>query len=612
MLVDRNRKAMGWRARAATLALLAAPALALSALAWADDAAEQAPKRPTQQQMSEAREIYGAFREMYDALQKEGQDRDKASGAQIPDRPAKTHTSPTIDSAQIDAMLEKGLADSKVTPARLTTDEEFVRRVYLDVTGKLPSPDQFASFVHSKDKHKREKLIDQLLETPACASNLARYWVDVVRFHAANTNVGQVRYPVLEQWLTERFAKNAPWDEIASELITATGRNDENGATVFALAQMAQPVEMAGEVSRVFMGVQIQCAQCHDHPNDPWKREQFHQFAAFFAGTRARRATAPQMNANGQVVRLPAFEVVAQGRARYTMPDKADPQKQIPVAPKFFLASNKEPLPDSLTAVERRKLVASYVTGQDNPWFAKAFVNRVWYSLMGEGFYNPVDDMGPTRTPNAPEVLDELASQWQQGGYDVRWLLRTVLGTKAYQRESRATNTASGRTPFASNCPSRLRADQIMDSLVQALDLKMMGPGGGPGGPLGKAAAKKAAGFGPQGQANNPRFLFGVDPSTPNDDVLGTIPQALFLMNDPRVNRAMSANNGTVLGEILSATPDNRVALEALYLRVLARRPSSKEVSTCGRYLETIGDRREGFEDILWSLVNSTEFLSRR
>ena len=159
------------------------------------------------------------------------------------------------------------------------------------------------------------------------------------------------------------------------------------------------------------------------------------------------------------------------------MPDKDNPAKQIPIAPRFFLASSKskpEPaLPEALAVPERRALAASYVTGQDNPWFARAFVNRIWYALMGEAFYEPIDDLGPERTPKAPEVLEPLAEQWQKGGYDVRWLFRTILNTEAYQRRVRSTANAAGKTPFASNCPSRLRADQIFDALVQALALPL-------------------------------------------------------------------------------------------------------------------------------------------
>jgi len=613
-------------ARFAGQALACALGLGLGAAAVAAGTAGQSgPKEPVASKAAaapegdggaRARDTYKALGEIHAAVRKEASG-GSGTPARPPERPKKTVVTPTMTPADLDALVDSFLEKAKVPPASPTTDVEFVRRIYLDVTGKLPTPDQTRAFVATREKDKRVKLIDQLLAGKDYATNWGRYWRDVIKYHATNEQVARYGYNALETWLTEQLATNQPWDKVAHDLITATGRTDENGATLFAFSHETQPVEVAGEVSRIFLGVQIQCAQCHDHPNDSWKREQFHEFAAFFAGSKARRAN-PKENP-------PVFEVVSQPRARYTMPDLKNPQTLIPVAPRFFLASQASPLPAGLSPAERHELAASFVTGQDNPWFAKAYVNRIWYALTGDAFFTPVDDMGPERTAKAPEVLDALASQWQQGGYDVRWLFRTILNSKTYQREVRSTFSASGRTPFAANCPSRLRADQVFDALMQVLNLPQNGQGGGGG--MGKGAAKKnglaadlkgaaPAKKGMRGAAGNPRngfnALFGIDPSMPSDDVLGTIPQSLMLMNGPQLNRAMEARPGTVLGDILTATPDNRAALGALYLRVFAREPTAKEVQTCGRYLATVGDRQEGFEDILWSLINSTEFITRR
>jgi hypothetical protein len=595
----------------------------------------------------EARELNQALRQLQAAVRDERQrgidakefERIKAR------RPARSVEPPTLTSAELDRLIAQYLAktDPKIEPAPATSDVEFVRRIYFDLVGRPPTVDEVRSFGHDRSAEKRARLIDRLLESPEYARNWARYWRDVVRFHSTSENPARVRFDALEGWLADRILANAPWDEVAAALITASGRNDENGAVAFALAYEAQPVELAGEVSRIFLGVQIQCAQCHDHKPDSWKRRQFHEFAAFFAGTRPRQVVP---GGQGQP---PVIAVESQGRAHYTMPDKDNPTKQIPVAPRFFLAksSSSEPepaLPDGLGAPERRALAASYVTGQDNPWFAKAFINRVWYALMGEAFYDPVDDLGPERTARAPEVLEPLATQWQRGGYDVRGLFRTILNTQAYQRRVRSTANPAGKTPFASNCPSRLRSDQIFEALVQALELPLDANGnalipaanknnrGGPGPAKkaqaqAKAANKKAAeSLGLASQAvkkagavmrlGGPRLLFdrlfGVDPSVANDDVLGTIPQALFLMNSPLVNNRTQARPGTLLGEILSSTIDDRAALGELYLRVLSRQPTAKEVDICRQYMAHLGNRVEAFEDIYWSLINTTEFLTRR
>jgi hypothetical protein len=647
MLIRRDRRR--WT-RSILTALVAAPLVGLAA--WADQpeakgvkkaqatgVADDAKKSDLVGNPEKGRMAREAILELEAALKGNGSGKEKvkvpekakAPAVALPDRPKKTITPPTLDSAAIDALLDKSLVSTKTPVSPMTSDEEFVRRVYLDVTGKLPTIDEMRSFVQAKDKAKRAKLIEHLLKSGAYSENWARYWRDVVSYRAPNTNANQINYPAFEAWLAGELAKNRPWDEIVTAIITAEGPTNENGASAFGLAETSQPVEMAGEVSRVFMGVQIQCAQCHDHPNDPWKREQFHEFAAFFAGLKQRRFEKAGAG-------MPAvFELFSAANVpRYTMPDLKDPTKQIPIAPKFFIGDGgKAASLAGLKDEQRRQLAASYVTGQDNPWFAKAFVNRVWGTLMGEGFYSPIDDLGPTKEAHNPEVLEALASEWQKGGYDIQWLFRTILNTRAYQRESRSTNSAAGRTPFASNCPTRLRADQIFDALAQALDL-----------PLDTLRPRALNAANPQKQAqmvraaiakkgaeppkatqeanaanvalrkNAPRNqfnkTFGVDPSTPNDDVLGTIPQALYLMNSPALNQGLKAAPNTMLGQLLSSTPDNRAVLEVLYLRVLARRPNAKEVAVCGRYVENVGNRVEAFEDILWSLINSTEFVSRR
>ncbi len=522
-------------------------------------------------------------------------------------------SAPTVRPGEVDALIEKGLAASGTAASPATTDEEFIRRVYIDVLGTLPTPGSIRQFVGSRERDKRALLIDALLDHPDYATNWARYWRDVISYRSPDEDARRINYDGFTKWLAGQFAANKPWDQIATAIITATGRDDENAATAFSVAEEGQAVELAGEVSRVFMGVQIQCAQCHDHPSDPWKRQQFHEFAAFFSGVKRRPLPNP-----GPGLRR-GFEIVAKGQAHYTMPDLKDPAKKVAVSPKFFLGDGPK-ISEQVPADERLKLAAGYVASPENPWFARAFINRTWYALMGEGFYTPVDDLGPTRTANSPEILDLLTDQWRKSGFDVRWLFRTILNTRAYQRQSRSTNTAAGRTPFAANCPSRLRGDQIFDALAHALNLDRDPKPAARPDPAAKAkAAEKAEKAAPTMMANpvdrrrdEVNHAFGVDPSTPNDDVLGTIPQALYLMNGPLISREVQARPNTMLGELLMATNDNRSALDALYLKVLARRPTLREVNTCAHFLGTVGDRREAFEDILWALLNSTEFVSRR
>lgn len=523
-------------------------------------------------------------------------------------RPARTVSIPTLTSAELDRLIAESTVAGSEALVSKTSDEEFLRRVRLDLTGKLPTPEEVLEFAADADPRKRVRLIDALLASDDFARNWARYWRDVISYHATTENPRLVNFKEFEDWMAEQWKANRPWDEIVRGMLTATGSTDENGATALLIAhtnnQRFQPAEMAGEAARIFLGIQLACAQCHDHKTDPWKREQFHELAAFFAGTQVRR--------NGPPPVIDRTVSNQSGVPRYGMPDLENPQRSIPVQPRFFLARDEKPLP-RLSAEARKALAASYITGQDNPWFAKAFINRVWYALLGEAFYLPVDDMGPNREAVAPAVLDRLAAEWAAGGYDIHWLFRTILNTDLYQRRGSAPVLEADRS-IAEICPSRLRADAILDSLVLALGLPLDGLSGRVGrNPRTQQGAQVPA-------AVRGRFdarvifnaIFGVDPSLTNDEVLGTIPQALFFMNSPQIHRGVTATPGTVLGKVLAEHGDDDAALEALYLRVLARRPNDSERAQCRTYITQVGNRREAFEDILWALVNSTEFVTRR
>jgi hypothetical protein len=305
-MAKHRRPGLGWSRVLATLCMM----LSVVAASVADEAAKskKTAKRPDTK--------------LPEVVRTEEHD-DVDGHTSKPAAPPKPKSAPTLKPANLDALILKGLAANNTPVSELTNDEEFIRRLYLDVLGRLPNPGSIREFVASKVRNKRPMLIDALLTNPEFAENWAKYWRDVVAYRSPNENDRQVNYPLFEKWLTARFAENKPWDEIATAIITATGRNDENGATGFALAEDGSPVEMAGEVSRVFMGIQIQCAQCHDHPSDPWKRQQFHEFAAFFTGVKSKRAEKAEKG------KRQVFMVTTDGPTHYSMPDLKNPEKKI-------------------------------------------------------------------------------------------------------------------------------------------------------------------------------------------------------------------------------------------------------------------------------------------
>ncbi len=499
---------------------------------------------------------------------------------------------------RVDAAIAEELFDDETDLAPTTDDETFLRRVWLDLVGDLPSPEEQTAFVFDLSPKKRQRVVRRLLESPYYGQNWARYWRDVV-FSRTLEDRAYLAANAMEADLSRQLNAGDGWDRIASGFITAKGDVKENGSTAIVMAQDGRTEETTAEISRIFLGIQIQCAQCHDHPYDRWKREQFHELAAFFprVGVRPLRGMTQR-----------SFEVFGSNRfgrkqrknndrrpqAEHFMPDLNDPTaKGTKIQPKFFLTSAS--LPWGSTDAERRSKLAGWLTS--NEWFSIALVNRMWSELVGEGFYEPVDDLGPDREASAPKAVKLLANQFRKSDYDLKWLLKTICQTEAYQRESRPRHK-SGKTPFTANVPQRLRSDPLMNAAFSALEIEEM--------------PEKS----PRRYRKNVRRqfaeIFGYDPSTPRDSVTASIPQMLALMNEPQINRAISASRSNVLGRLLEEIGDNDQLIVELYLRCLSRQPTEEELSLLLAYGEEVGDRREAFEDLLWSLINSAEFRYRK
>lgn len=509
--------------------------------------------------------------------------------------------------AQVDRTLTAELL-SEVEPAGLVDDETFLRRLTLDVVGQPPSPGELTAFAFDPDPNKRTSAIRRLLADERFGETWARYWRDVIMYRRLEDRA-LLGAGVLEEFLASAINGGQSWADITRAIVTAKGNVAEEGTTALFLAQQAEAADVAAEVSRIFLGVQIQCAQCHDHPTDRWKREQFHEFAAFFPRTSLRPVLVDGRQRGFELVSVdfePRFrgpDGARRGSLEHYMPDLKDPSARgTLMTPVLF--STGQALATGTDDGTRRGRLADWLTAPKNEWFAKAFVNRVWAELVGEGFYEPVDDMGPDRQCSAPQTLDYLAGQFAARDYDIRWLFEVVLSTEAYQRVSRPRRLPE-ETPFVANCPQRLRGDQVFDALQNALwvDLDSIG-GRGPAGPGGYRAP-----FGARAQFNQ---LFGYDPSERREEITGSIPQALALMNSPMVSGAINGRNpATRLARLLGEVRDDEALTVELYLHCLSREPSPEEVRVVVEYVRQVGDRTEAFEDVLWALVNRSEFLYR-
>jgi hypothetical protein len=506
---------------------------------------------------------------------------------------------------QVDASLAAELFESQTELAPKCDDATYLRRVWLDIVGDIPSPEHVIAFALDPSADKRQRVVRELLADPQYGVNWARYWRDVI-FYRRIEDRALIAANSLEADLSSQLNANKPWDEIAAAFITATGDVRDNGSTAIIMAQEGRTEETTAEVARIFLGMQIQCAQCHDHPYDRWKREQFHELAAFFPriGVRpVRTATSRsfQVVSSDRQFRFAKNDDGNRPMPEHFMPDLLDPSAPgTQMQPKFFLTTAK--LPYGTVDSQRREMLAKYLTR--NEWFAVAAVNRLWSEMVGRGFYEPVDDVGPDRTATAPETMKILAQGFRDADYDVKWLFETIAATDAYQRQSRPRGEEN-QTPFAANVPQPLRADQLYNAILSALDLPEATP---------NRPGRGGAGGGYRGQ-RDPRtqfnLTFGFDPSEPRESVSGSIPQSLAMMNSAQVAGGLRANRG-VLSGLLAEIKDNEELFTELYLRTLSRQPTDDELARASAYLDDVGNRKQAIEDLAWALVNSAEFRHRR
>jgi hypothetical protein len=540
-----------------------------------------------------------------------------------------------LEVGEIDKLVNAELAKLDVKPAPLTTDEQFIRRVYLDLTGKLPPVGDVVAFVKDKNADKRSKLIDKLLDSDDYARHWGQYWRTVITTRATiDFRLNQVQ-PAFERWMTEQFKANKKWDEITREMLTAKGKvmydkPGENAQAFFLLTRRGQDAttEIAAETSRIFLGIQIQCAQCHDHPSDVWKRKQFHEFAAYFGRYGGERPILEEKKFVG--VQLTARF------GEYRMPDKDNPKSGTSISPRFLDGVAPKIKAGAAPKIEngpkapfgkgkggfgkggfggfgggpsdeaRRAALADQIVDKNNPWFAAAFTNRMWGEFMGQSFYSPIDDLGPQKDAFMPHVLARIAGSFRGNGYDVKQLIRDIMNSETYQRQIRPTDPADDHLLFATRNPVRMNGGALWQTLNSTLGpLNQFGAAGPKGG---------FGGFGGRFGGIEAQFKaeFSFDPSTKAEDIEGSISQALILMNNPQIAQKIKASGNNTLARILKEYSDDKEALKVVYLRTLARRPTDRELARCTDYLKTVGNRNEAFEDILWALINSTEFQMKR
>ena len=475
-------------------------------------------------------------------------------------------------------------------PSEPCSDAEFLRRASLDTIGVLPTADEARAFLADTDPKKREKLIDCLLAHPAWADFWANKWADLLRPNTDRAGIKSVY--VLDQWLRETFRGNRPYDQFVRDIITSEGNTHRFGPAVI-YRDKREPAEFTTMFSQLFLGVRLDCAKCHHHPNEKWGQDDFYKFAAFFGPMKQKGAgiSAPISAGNE------TFYFVLGKSVKHPVTGEIM-QPQPPDGPAVKADDNADP----------RRALAEWMTDAKNPFFARAGANRVWGAFFGRGIVDPVDDFRISNPPSNPALLDALGQEFARQKFDLKALMRTILRSQLYQLSAapNETNRADTRN-FSRAYRRRLPAETLTDAIADITGVPDSYPGMPPG-----SRAMQAWTYKIDSQTMDAFSRPNSSSDCPNErDAKPSIVQALHLMNSKLLQEKLASTGARSRTQALIAgklTPEEIVT--DIYLACYSRRPTDDELKIATATFSTEGaTRRSATEDVLWSLMNSAEFV---
>lgn len=491
------------------------------------------------------------------------------------------YVAPAITGNYVDQLVGAKLNKLRILPSEICTDEEFLRRVSLDITGTLPTEEEYSQFMADASPDKRAKLIDQLLQRKEFSEIWAMKWAELLMIKSSN----QVSYKsafLYNSWLTDKIANNVPLNEMVREVLSATGGTFTEPATNFYQIE-TDTLKTAENVAQIFMGIRTQCAQCHNHPFDRWTTDDYYAFASFFSQIGRKQ---------GEDYRETIVFNRGGGEVGHIVGGK-------PMPPKFL--GGEQP---DVAGKDRRAVVAEWLTAPDNPFFARNVSNRIWAHFFGKGIVEPVDDVRVSNPPSNPELLDELAKKLVEYNYDFKLLVRDICNSHAYQRSTvRNESNKEDELNFAHGNVRRIQAEMMLDCISQATETKDKFQGL----PLGARAVQIA-----DGQTST-YFLTTFGRAT------RTTVCACEVNTDPNLSQALHLINGdTSQGKIaqgglvkqqLDAGKTPEQIIETIYIRCLSRKPTADETAKLTAVVQQSANPQQGLEDVFWAVINSREFI---
>lgn len=493
----------------------------------------------------------------------------------------------------VDTHVFSKLKMLSIAPSETCSDNEFIRRAYLDLCGLLPTTAAVREFVNDKDANKRAKLIERLLDRPEYADFWTLKWSDVLRASRKTIQVKGVH--TFQVWLRDHVAGNTPFDQIVREILTSRGSSHSSPpANFYRIAR--EPTNLAETTAQLFFGVRMQCAKCHNHPFERWTQDDYYSLAAFFVRVKQKRDPAtgvakPNEAATSEVIFMDRAGEVTQPRTGKVMPPR-------------FLGGE---LPKERPGQDRRELFVDWLTRADNAFFAKSVVNRIWYHLLGKGIVDPVDDFRDSNPSANDELLEALAKDFIASKFNVKHLIRTIMNSRTYQVSAQPTESNKDDAKYFSHAVTKLlTAEQLLDALCDVTTV----PEKFAGLPNGTRAIQL-----PDGEVNHPFLKTFGQPARElacecERESDSNLAQALQLINGPTINEKIRNPNNR-LGALLTAKKADIEILTELYLATVAREPLPSESAAALGHVNKQTDKRKAWEDVLWALLNTREFLFR-
>lgn len=482
----------------------------------------------------------------------------------------------------VDTLVHAKLKQLQIIPSDVCSDEEFLRRAYLDTTGRLPTVDESQAFLNDANPNKRDALIDTLVDSDDFASFWALTLGDVLRSNTKKLNATGVQK--FRLWIYESIRSDKPLDQFARELLTASGNVYYNPAANYWRASR-DPQDATETTAQLFLGIRIQCAKCHNHPFERWTQDNYYGIGAAFA----RIGRKPGASPDEEVV------FVAKGG------EVTQPRTQKQMKTHLLLKGDVDVPADQ----DRRAIFAQWLTAPDNPFFAKSIVNRIWGQLMGRGIVEPVDDFRDSNPPSNAPLLDTLAAEFAKNNFSRKWAVKTIMKSRAYQLSSRKNPFNANDEIYFSHANTRLlSAEQLLDAICQVTSV----PEAFPGAPVGTRATELSE---PPADHyflkifGQPQREMACQCERSNESNLS---QALQMINGPVVHNKLRDANGRIAKLIAANKSDDEIIGE-LYLSALCRKPVPAEIEAAKKHIASGQDRKLAMEDIGWALLNSKEFL---